>query len=50
MIYQSMQNQALLLSYVDAYKVLAIGAAIMFVLAFLVRRNDPKGGGDVAIG
>jgi DHA2 family multidrug resistance protein len=50
MIYQSMQNQSLLLSYVDAYKVLGVGAAIMFVLAFFMRRNDPKGGGDVAIG
>jgi MFS transporter, DHA2 family, multidrug resistance protein len=50
MIYQSMQGQALLLSYVDAYKVLAIGAAIMFFLAFVMRKNDPRAGGDVAVG
>jgi hypothetical protein len=49
-IYRSMQNQSLLLSYVDAYKVLAIGAGIMFFLAFFIRRNDPKGGGEVAVG
>jgi DHA2 family multidrug resistance protein len=50
MIYRSMQNQSLLLSYVDAYKVLAIGAGIMFFLAFVMRRNDPSGGGEVAVG
>jgi DHA2 family multidrug resistance protein len=49
-IYQAMQSQALLLSYLDVYKLLAIGAAIMFVLAFLMRRNDPRGGGEVAVG
>ncbi len=50
MIYRSMQNQALLLSYVDAYKVLTIGAVIMFCLAFVMRRNDPSGGGEMAVG
>jgi MFS transporter, DHA2 family, multidrug resistance protein len=50
MIYQSMQNQAQLLSYVDAYKLLGVGAAIMFFLAFVMRKNDPKAGGDVAVG
>jgi DHA2 family multidrug resistance protein len=50
MIYRSMQNQSLLLSYVDAYKVLAIGAGVMFFLAFVIRKNDPKGGGEVAVG
>jgi DHA2 family multidrug resistance protein len=50
LIYQSMQNQAQLLSYIDAYKVLAIGAGIMFVLSFAIRKNDPRAGGEVAIG
>jgi DHA2 family multidrug resistance protein len=49
-IYQAMQQQAQLLSYVDVYKVLAIAAAIMFLLAFLMRRNDPRAGGEVAVG
>jgi len=49
-IYQSMQNQAQLLSYVDAFKVLTIGAGLMFLLAFFMRKNDPRAGGEVAVG
>jgi MFS transporter, DHA2 family, multidrug resistance protein len=49
-IYQSMQNQTQLLSYVDSYKLLAIGAGIMFFLAFVMRRNDPSTGGEAAVG
>ena len=49
-IYQSMQNQAQLLSYIDIYKLLAIGAGIMFLLAFLMRKNDPRTGAEVAVG
>jgi DHA2 family multidrug resistance protein len=49
MIYQAMQNQSQLLSYVDVYRVLAIGAAIMFLLAFVMRKNDTRTGG-VAVG
>jgi len=30
--------------------VLTIAASIMFVLAFIVRTNDPKAGGGVAVG
>jgi DHA2 family multidrug resistance protein len=50
MIYESLQRQSLLLSYLDAFKVLAIGAAIMFLLAFVMRKNDPRTGGEVAVG
>jgi MFS transporter, DHA2 family, multidrug resistance protein len=49
-IYQMMQNQAQLLSYIDAFKVLTIGAAIMFLLSFLMHKNDPRAGGEVAVG
>ena len=49
-IYQSMQNQAQLLSYIDIYKLLAICAGIMFLLAFVMRKNDPRAGGEVAVG
>ena len=49
-IYQSMQNQAQLLSYIDIYKLLAIAAGIMFLLAFIMRKNDPRTGGEVAVG
>ena len=50
LIYQSMQAQAQTLAYIDTYKVLAIGAGIMFLLAFIVRKNDPGAGGEVAVG
>jgi len=49
-IYGSLQLQAQTLSYIDTFMVLAIGAGIMFLLAFIVRRNDPSGGGEVAVG
>ena len=50
LIYQSLGAQAQTLAYLDAFMVLAIGAGIMFVLSFLVRKNDPSGGGEVAVG
>ncbi len=49
-IYQSMLAQAQTLSYIDTFLVLAVGAAIMFVLTFLIRKNDPGAGGEVAVG
>jgi len=50
LIYQGMQAQATTLAYIDTYMLLAIGAGIMFFLAFIVRKNDPGGGGEVAVG
>ena len=44
MIYQGVQAQAQTLAYIDTYKVLAVGASIMFLLSFIVRKNDPRGG------
>jgi DHA2 family multidrug resistance protein len=44
-IYQNVQAQAASLAYVDTFMVLAVGAAIMFFLAFLLKKNDPGGGG-----
>jgi DHA2 family multidrug resistance protein len=44
-IYQSLQAQAATLAYIDTFMVLAIAAAIMFCLSFLLRKNDPGGGG-----
>jgi DHA2 family multidrug resistance protein len=43
-IYQSLLRQSVVLAYIDSYMVLAIGAAIMFFLSFLLKNNDPKGG------
>jgi DHA2 family multidrug resistance protein len=44
-IYRSLQAQAASLAYIDTFKVLAVGAAIMFFLSFVLKRNDPGGGG-----
>jgi DHA2 family multidrug resistance protein len=49
-IYQELQGQAGTLAYVDTFMVLAVGSAIMFFLAFMLRKNDPGGGGDLAVG
>ena len=40
-IYQSMQVQSQTLAYIDTFMVLAVAAGIMFLLAFIVRKNDP---------
>jgi DHA2 family multidrug resistance protein len=49
-IYQSLQAQAASLAYIDTFMVLAVGAAIMFCLAFALKKNTPGGGGEVAVG
>jgi DHA2 family multidrug resistance protein len=49
LIYQSMQAQAQTLAYIDTYMVLAIGAGIMFLLAFIIRKNDPHASGPVVM-
>jgi MFS transporter, DHA2 family, multidrug resistance protein len=50
LVYQSMQQQAQALAYIDTYMLLAIAAGIMFLLAFIMRKNDPRAGGEVAVG
>jgi MFS transporter, DHA2 family, multidrug resistance protein len=48
-LYRVLQAQASALAYIDTYWVLAVGAAIMFFLSFLLRKNNPRtGGGAVA--
>ena len=49
-LYRELIGQATTLAYIDTFWVLCIGAAIMFLLSFALRRNDPGGGGDVAVG
>src|SRR5580693_3199921 len=44
-IYQSLQAQAASLAYIDTFMVLCVGSAIMFGLAFVLKKNDPGGGG-----
>jgi MFS transporter, DHA2 family, multidrug resistance protein len=46
-LYRSLQVQSQTLAYVDTFMVLAVLAGIMFLLAFMVRKNDPAGGGHV---
>ncbi len=46
-IYQGLQAQAATLAYIDTFMVLAVGAAIMFFLGFILKKNDPGGGGRV---
>ena len=48
-IYQGIQAQATTLAYIDTFMVLSVGAAIMFLLSFLLKKNDPGGGGSVAV-
>lgn len=43
-IYRLLQAHASSLAYIDTYKVLAIGAGIMFFLAFTLRKNELGGG------
>ena len=47
-IYRSLQAQAASLAYVDTFMVLCVGSAIMFVLAFFLKKNEPGGGTVVA--
>jgi DHA2 family multidrug resistance protein len=49
-VYRAMQNQAQTLAYVDTFWILAAIAMVMFVLSFVLKKNDPKAGGEVAVG
>lgn len=49
-IYQLVQAQAATLAYIDTFMVLAVFSAIMFVLSFLLKKNDPHAGGAAAVG
>jgi MFS transporter, DHA2 family, multidrug resistance protein len=44
-IYRSLKAQAASLAYIDTFMFLCVGAAIMFGMSFLLRKNDPGGGG-----
>jgi len=45
--YQSLGAQSQTLAYIDTFEVLGVAASIMFVLAFIVKKNDPRAGGKV---
>jgi MFS transporter, DHA2 family, multidrug resistance protein len=50
LLYRAMGGQVETLAYIDIFWVLTIAASIMFLLAFILRRNDPKAGRGVAVG
>jgi DHA2 family multidrug resistance protein len=41
-IYRSLMMQAAALSFIDAYVILGIASAAMFLVSFLLKRNDPR--------
>jgi MFS transporter, DHA2 family, multidrug resistance protein len=47
-IYKALQAQAATLAYIDMFWLLAVGAAIMFAMSFLLAKNDPRAGGAEA--
>lgn len=47
-IYQSMQLQATMLSYIDGFKLLAVGSLIMVGAAFFLKKVKPGEGGHAA--
>jgi DHA2 family multidrug resistance protein len=47
LVYGSLIGQATLLAYLDTFGLLALAAAIMFVLSFALRKNEVGGGGVV---
>jgi DHA2 family multidrug resistance protein len=49
-IYRSLLAQAGTLAYIDTFKVLCVGAAIMFFLSFILKKNEPGGGAELAAG
>jgi DHA2 family multidrug resistance protein len=44
LVYQMVIAQATALAYVDTFRILAVGAGVMFLLSFALRRNEPGGG------
>jgi len=48
-LYAALIAQATALAYIDAFWILCVGAGIMFVLSFALRKNEPGGGRQVAL-
>ena len=48
-LYQSAQSQAAALAYIDTFWFLGVAAMIMFVLSFVLKKNEP-GKGEAAAG
>ncbi len=50
MAYRALIGQATTLAYIDTFWVLSVGAGIMFILSFALKKNEPGAGGEVAVG
>jgi DHA2 family multidrug resistance protein len=48
--YALVNRQAHTLAYLDTFWVLAVLSAVMFILAFFLKKNDPGAAGQVAAG
>lgn len=49
-LYHVLIGQATTLAYIDTFWVLSVGAGIMVLLSFALRKNDPGGGGEITVG
>lgn len=49
-LYAQVNRQAHTLAYLDTFWVLAVLSAVMFILAFFLKKNDPGANGDIAAG
>ncbi|MGH9726354.1 MAG: DHA2 family efflux MFS transporter permease subunit, partial [Candidatus Acidiferrales bacterium] len=49
-VYAQVNRQAHTLAYLDTFWVLAVLSAVMFILAFFLKKNDPGAAGQVAVG
>ena len=49
-VYRALIAQATTLAYIDTFWVLAVGAGIMFLLSFGLRKNEVGAGGAAAVG
>jgi hypothetical protein len=48
-MYDMVLGQAQALSYLDVYWLLAVTCGLMFLLSFLLAKNEPGAGGEVSI-
>ena len=48
-LYALVESQPAVLSYVDAYWLLSMCSALMFVCSFLLKENEPGKGGSVSV-
>ena len=47
--YRSLQVQSQTLAYIDTFMVLAVAASLMFLLSFVVRKNNPAARGQAVV-